>query len=236
MPLNYLTESGFLVGQAVRRANGVYCPAHFLKPKIKQMYRLAEMPGLLPNLIDLPEPLPQKSKRPTFTFIARFDRRKRAELFFDLAGMFPEYQFIAVGKGTASAEAGYDRQLRTQGREIKNLELPGLIDRFQSPERMHRILANTWVLVSTAAREGLPLTFLEAAAYGCAILSAVDPDQFATRFGKRVEADDFGSALPALLAEAPLEKGRAARDYVKQVYETSVALTVHIEQYQQYVG
>ncbi|HMU29880.1 MAG TPA: glycosyltransferase, partial [Nitrospira sp.] len=35
-PLNYFTESGFLVRQAVRRADAVYCPAHFLKEKVKR--------------------------------------------------------------------------------------------------------------------------------------------------------------------------------------------------------
>ena len=38
---------------------------------------------------------------------------------------------------------------------------------------MHRLLSDTWVFVSTAVREGLPLTFLEAAAYGCPIVSSV---------------------------------------------------------------
>jgi glycosyltransferase involved in cell wall biosynthesis len=235
-PFNYLTESGWLVGQAVRHAHAVFCPAHFLKPKIRQMYRLKELPTLLPNLIDTPDRVPPKSDQPTLTYIARWDKRKRPWVFLELAKAFPEYRFVAVGQGSASAEADFDAQLRRQYQGIPNLEMPGLINRFQEPKRMDQILADTWVLVSTAAREGLPLTFLEVGAYGGAILSAVDPDGFATRFGRQVKNDDFATALQALLAEAPLEKGRAAHQYVKETYENSKALAAHIEQYQKYLG
>lgn len=230
-PFNYLTESSFLVKQAVRRANGVYCPAHFLKPKIRRMYRLKELPTLLPNLIDVPDSLPKKGAVPTMTFVARWDKRKRPWLFMELAKQFPQYRFICVGQGSASAESGYDAQLRAAYSGIPNLELPGFINRFTEPERMHNILSDTWVFVSTAAREGLPLSFLEAAAYGCSILSVVDPDQFASRFGKQVRDDDFASALKSLLADSPLDKGKAAHNYVHTIYRNSHALAAHIEQY-----
>ncbi|HPW15983.1 MAG TPA: glycosyltransferase family 4 protein, partial [Nitrospira sp.] len=60
-PLNYFTESGLLVRRAVRRADAVFCPAHFLKEKVKRLYGLSVLPTLLPNLIDVPASLPQKS-------------------------------------------------------------------------------------------------------------------------------------------------------------------------------
>lgn len=230
-PFNYLTESSFTVRQAVRNANGVYCPAHFLKPKIKRMYRLKELPTFLPNLIDVSESLPKKSATPTITFVARWDKRKRPWVFMELAKQFPRYRFICVGQGSASAESSYDAELRAAYGGIPNLELPGFINRFTEPERMESILADTWVFVSTAVREGLPLSFLEAAAHGCSILSVVDPDQFASRFGKQVRNDDFASALKSLLADSPFERGKAAHDYVQATYENSHALAAHIEQY-----
>jgi len=236
IPFNYVTESGLWVKQSVRQAQGVFCPAHFLKPKIKQLYRLKDLPSFLPNLIDVPPAVPRKSDCPTVTFIARWDKRKRPWLFLDLAKQFPHYRFIAVGQGSASAEASYDVGLRKHYSEVRNLVMPGLINRFTESKRMEEILAETWVLVSTAVREGLPLTFLEAAAYGCTILSAVDPDQFATRFGRQVRNDDYASALRQLLADSPLEKGRAAHEYVRDTYETSKALAAHLEQYHAHLG
>ena len=175
-----------------------------------------------------PPSLPRKHDRPTLTFIARWDKRKRPWIFLDLAKEFPDYQFVAIGQGSASAEAGFDAELRNRYRGISNLDMPGLINRFHQPERMHQILSDTWVFVSTAVREGLPLTFLEAAAYGCPIVSRVDPDQFATRFGRQVHDDDYASAIRSLLADSPLDKGRAAYEYVRETYETSKALAVHL--------
>lgn len=230
-PFNYLTEASLLVRLGVQGAQGVFCPAHFLKEKVKRLYRLPVLPSLLPNLIDVPASLPRKGEQPTFTYLARWDKRKRPWIFLELARQFPEYRFVAVGQGSASAERGFDEELRRRHRDVPNLEMPGLINRFKEPERMHRLLSDTWALVSTAIREGLPLTFLEAAAYGCPIISRVDPDQFATKFGQQVHDDDYAAAIRRLLADAPLEKGRAGYEYVRATYETSAALNAHIAQY-----
>jgi glycosyltransferase involved in cell wall biosynthesis len=235
IPFNYLTESSFLVKSAVRHAHAVFSPAHFLIPKIQMLYRLSTPPTFLPNLIDVPPTLPSKPQRPTFTFLARWDKRKRPWLFFELAKAFPAYRFIAIGQGSASAEAEEGNRLRSQYQGVRNLEIPGFINRFQEPQRLQQFLSDTWVLVNTAAREGLPLTFLEAAAHGCAILSAVDPDQFASRFGQVAVGNDFATALRQLLANDPLAKGKLAHSYVKQVYETSHALACHEAQYHQFV-
>ena len=233
-PFNYFTESGLFVRQAVRRADGVFCPAHFLKEKVKRLYGLSTLPTLLPNLIDVPAALPKKSTRPTLTFVARWDKRKRPWIFLELAKQFPDFRFVAVGQGSASAERGFDAELRGRFRDVHNLEMPGLINRFREPERMQQLLSDTWIFVSTAVREGLPLTFLEAAAHGCPIISRVDPDQFATKFGRQVHDDDYAAAIRSLLADAPLEKGRAAYEYVRNTYETSKALQAHVDQYERY--
>lgn len=235
-PLHYLTESGFLVGQAIRRAHGVFSPAHFLRAKVQRMYRLPALPEFLPNLIDVPESVPQKSETPTFTFLARWDKRKRPETFLALAGQFPQYHFIAVGQGSAVAEAEYDCRLRERYGGIPNLELPGFVNRFEEPERLTGILSRTWGLISTAVREGLPLSFLEAAAQGCAVVSAVNPDGFATRFGAPVRDGDFARALRAFMQQSPLEKGREAHRWVKDVYATSKALAAHRLVYQRFAG
>jgi glycosyltransferase involved in cell wall biosynthesis len=233
-PFNYFTESGLFVRQAVRRADGVFCPAHFLKEKVKRLYGLSTLPTLLPNLIDVPAALPKKSTRPTLTFVARWDKRKRPWIFLELAKQFPDFRFVAVGQGSASAERGFDAELRDRFRDVHNLEMPGLINRFREPERMQQLLSDTWIFISTAVREGLPLTFLEAAAHGCPIISRVDPDQFATKFGRQVHDDDYAAAIRSLLADAPLEKGRAAYEYVRNTYETSKALQAHVDQYERY--
>ena len=80
-PLNYLSESGPMIAAAVRRADAVYVPAHFLRTKVQRMFRLPEPAGFMPNLIDVPETIPQRESQPVFISVARWDRRKRPRKF-----------------------------------------------------------------------------------------------------------------------------------------------------------
>jgi hypothetical protein len=57
-PLNYLSESGPVIAAAVRRADRVYVPAHFLRTKVQRMFRLPDPAGFMPNLIEVPESVP----------------------------------------------------------------------------------------------------------------------------------------------------------------------------------
>jgi glycosyltransferase involved in cell wall biosynthesis len=230
-PLNYFSESGPVIAAAVRLADGVYVPAHFLRTKVQRMFRLPEPAGFMPNLIDVPATIPARSGPPVFVSVARWDRRKRPEVFLELASTFPQYTFVAVGRGSASAESSYDASLRKRYGGIPNLEMPGFINRFTEPERMHALLCRAHVFVNTAAREGLPLTFLEAAAHGCAILSAVNPDGFAERFGALVTDDDFAGGVRRILEAGPEARGALARAYVLATYEKSAALAAHIMEY-----
>jgi glycosyltransferase involved in cell wall biosynthesis len=232
---NYASESSFLVRQAVRQAHGVFCTAEFLRPKVRSIFKLPNLPGILPNLTMVPDSLPHKSERPTFVFVARWDKRKRPKRFLDLAREFPQYRFIAAGVGSSLGEIRYDLRLRRRYEGLPNLEMPGIVNQFEAPLGFSQLLSEAWVLVNTAARESLPLTFLEAAAHGCALLSAVNPDQWVSRFGQQVQADDFASGVRALMADSPLAKGRAAYEYVKQSkHEWARALAEHIKVYQQW--
>jgi glycosyltransferase involved in cell wall biosynthesis len=121
--------------------------------------------------------------------------------------------------------------LHQQYSELPNLELEGFIDQFSST-RFQEILAQSWILVNSALREGLPRSFLEGAAFKCAILSRVDPDGFASRFGHRVEDDDFGRGLRLLLENnAWRRKGEAAHAYVSEKYGFDAAIAQHLEAY-----
>ncbi len=96
-----------------------------------------------------------------------------------------------------------------------------------------KVLSKSWILVNTAAREGLPNAFLEAAAHGCAILSSVDTDGFASRFGATVPDDDFATGLALLLENNRWrECGAHARSFVAQTFETGVAIKSHIDAYE----
>jgi glycosyltransferase involved in cell wall biosynthesis len=113
--------------------------------------------------------------------------------------------------------------------------MPGFLDQFSSPE-FHQLLSQSWILVNTALREGLPRSFLEAAYFKCAILSRVDPDGFASRFGRRVDNDDFAGGLRSLLAQDSWRgRGEAAHDYVAGRYGVEQSVSQHLEVYRRFV-
>lgn len=217
-----------LVTRAIHRASGLYGAAHCVIAKAARKYRLRQSPSFLPTPVDIPPP-GTKSARPTVCFVGRLHRRKRPERFLELARNFPGVRFICVG---STDEHGYEQRLRRRYADLPNLEMTGAIDQFRT-DRLQRILEQSWVLVDTAAREGLPTTFLEAAANRCAILSRVDPDGFATRFGYHAHSDaDLAHGLQSLLTDNRWKSlGESGADYVSSVFATDRAVDRHLDAY-----
>lgn len=224
---NYFYEDNFLVHNAVRKADAIYCAAHLLIEKVEKKYRLPHPPSFLPTPVDVPASV-TKATRPTVCYMGRWDRRKRPELFLELAKRFSNVRFIAVGN---SRDIVWDRHLREKYAGIPNLEMPGFIDQFDSA-RHSQVLGQSWIMVNTAVREGLPNAFLEAAAHGCAILSAVNPDGFASEFGCHVTDDRFAKGLRYLLENDRWRRlGERARDCVKTHFSRDLAIDLHLSCY-----
>jgi glycosyltransferase involved in cell wall biosynthesis len=220
---NWLYENNPLVRRSVRRADAVFAPARCLAPKIRAIYGLASDPPFLPTPVEVPATV-RKAVTPTVCYAARLDRRKRPELFLDLASRFPGVRFVLMGK---SRDAGYEAALRRRSEGLANLEWMGFVDLFGSGEHS-RVLGESWVMVNCAAREGLPNAFLEAAAHGCAILGSVDPDGFASRFGYHAREDDFDKGLVWLLeGERWRALGEAGRAHVLETFELGRAVDAH---------
>jgi glycosyltransferase involved in cell wall biosynthesis len=226
---NKLYEDNPLVQRAVRRADRVCCAAEFLRVKAVRKYQLRDTPELLPTPVAVPESV-HKAEVPTVCYLARWDRRKRPEVFLDLAARFPEVRFIAFG---TSRDRDYERQLRARYARLANLEMPGHVDQFESPA-VGNALTESWILVNTSVREGLPNAFLEAAAHGCAILSAADPDGFASRFGVRVERDDYAAGLADLLRSGRWRAlGQRGQEHVRSIFDLTSAIDRHLIIYNQ---
>ena len=224
---NYLYEDNPLVHRAVRNADAIYCAAHLLAEKAQRKYRLPAAPQFLPTPVDVPAAF-RKSAQPTVCYVGRLDRRKRPELFLDLAKQFPDVRFIAAG---ISRDAEWDRHLRAAYAHVTNLEIPGFIDQFSS-RRHSELLEQSWIIVNTATREGLPNAFLEAAAHGCAILSGVNPDGFAAEFGFHAADGQFAEGLRFLLKNDNWRRaGLRGREYVEKHYESSRAIDLHRRRY-----
>ncbi len=212
------------VDSCVARIDAVYCQAWHTIPKVKEIYGLSTPPGFLPNPVKIPPPS-QKPTEPTVCFLGRFDREKCPEAFFGLAEAFPEVRFVAAG---AAHDRRRDGELRRRYSGVRNLELPG----FLLGAEKERLLSESRVLVNTSVSECLPVSFLEAAAHGCAILSPHDPDGFAIRFGHHVRDGDYASGLRWLLDGGSWrEAGERGRRYVSSVHEAGRVIDRHIEAY-----
>lgn len=225
---NWLYEDNFLVKQAVRRANACFTTAHCLINKTKMKYRLQQAPGFLPTPVAIPAKI-EKSSEPTVCYLARLDRRKRPELFLDLARSFPEVNFLVAGQ---SRNPDWELYLRQKYAVYPNLQFLGFIDQF-SGDGLNDLLGKSWIMVNTSAREGLPNSFLEAAAHGCAILSSVNPDDFASRYGFHVLGDNFEEGLRFLLQNNRWkERGLLARQEMAAVFSLDKAIESHISAYE----
>ena len=217
-----------LVRHAVRRCHGWGAAAAFLVPKARAKYGLPADPVVLPSPVHIPDDV-NKAALPTVSFIGRFDRVKRPELFFALARRHPEIDFIAVG---ASQDDGYAADLLARWPEVGNLRRTGFIDQFASDD-LSRILSDTWILVNTSAKEALPNAFIEAAAHQCAILSGFDPDGMTSRFGCLVADGDYSRGLRHLLQnDRWRELGRAGQAYARKNFAPDVAIDRHLDLYE----
>jgi glycosyltransferase involved in cell wall biosynthesis len=229
---NWLYEDNFLVKKAVHRADGLFAASHLVANLAREKYQLDQAPIFLPTPVEIP-PKIEKANIPTVCFVSRLDRRKRPEFFCRLAESFPDVHFIAAGK---SRNPAYEQSLHAEFVNLPNLEMLGFINQFDSRD-LSKVFEKSWILIHPAAREGLPIAFVEAAAHGCAILSAVDPDGFSTRFGYRVLDDDFAAGLRTLLKDDHWkELGSLGRKYVSEVFSLERAIDKHLLIYEQWAG
>lgn len=224
---NFIYEDNILVKNAVRRADACYVAANFLAAKSRRKYKLKVDPEFLPSPIPFPSQV-KKSETPLVCFVGRFDRRKRPKLFFELARHFPDVHFVAAGTGR---DHGWAQKLRSSYKDLPNLEFTGFLDQF-SNDSLTDLLGRSWILVNTSVREGLPTSFVEAALHGCAILSGIDPDGFASQFGFHVKDGDFIAGLKHLLGNNAWAKlGSEARDYTTRMFSVEGSIQQHMKIY-----
>lgn len=225
--MHYLQIDNPLVRRAVRHTRHRYVAAECIIDKVVRQYRLNDAPALLPTPVMIPSGV-EKSPRPTVCFVGRWHAIKQPEHFLELAGQFPAIDFIAVG---GAPELAHDAELRARYGHLANLAMPGIIDQFAS-NSLSEILGKSWIIVNTSLREALPTTFVEAAAHRCAILSYLDPDGFASRFGAVAEPGRLNAALAGLLdADRWRALGEMGYRHVRDLYATDAAIDRHVAAY-----
>src|ERR1051326_1448737 len=105
---------------------------------------------------EVPSNLPAKRTPMTVVFVAHIGRRKRVDLFVDLArrcaDMDARFQVVSD-----FADSVHEKEIRTRAKELSKIEFLGQ----QPTEETNRLIAESSLLVSTtdAGREGYPNVF-----------------------------------------------------------------------------
>ena len=170
-------------------------PAPGLAAKMPDTYGVAPPEvSFLPNPVDIAPGRVSKSERPCVVFLCRLDPIKRPWLFAELAGQFPEAEFLFLGHKHFEGEGAW----LPEGLP-PNVRLLGHVD---GAEKL-RVLSSAWALVNTSIHEALPVSFLEALACETPVVSCQNPEDVASRFGFYVGRwDGDGRAALPRFAEA----------------------------------
>jgi glycosyltransferase involved in cell wall biosynthesis len=218
-------------GKAARRAHAKYCQAKYIIDKVKGLYKLREKPEFLPNPIKMPPIKSPKAVDPTVCYVGRWDARKRPQLFLDLAVQFPGVKFLFGG--ACLNDPSVDAEIRQRCRGMRNIEAPGWLNEIERTA----LLDKSWILVNTSSRECLPVSYLEAGAKKCAILSHCNADDFASNFGfwaERGDLEDYVRGLRFLLENNRWKAlGEKAHNYVRSTHEYDKVIGQHMSAYQQ---
>jgi glycosyltransferase involved in cell wall biosynthesis len=154
-----------------------------------------------------------------FLWVGSFRRRKRPELFLELARRVPEANFTIIGG--MGDDARYHEGIAAQARGIANVRYEGFVD----PDEIDAYYARAYALVNTSFLEGFPNTYLHSWALGVpAYTIEVDPDGIIERHrigGVAGSIEGLVAAVRALIAdpEARRDMSRRARKYVEENHD-----------------
>jgi glycosyltransferase involved in cell wall biosynthesis len=152
-------------------------------------------------------------------FLGRLDPVKRPWLAMEVAKRMPDVQFYFLGR----AHDEVVPYILHSYQHLPNVRLLG----HQSGSIKTELLKKCKILINPSIHEAIPVSFLEALAYGTLIVSCQNPDSLTERFGAftgkilgdgRDQAELFVKAIRQILVDEPrrAELAERARAYVKQ--------------------
>lgn len=206
--------------------SNLFSEADFISEKLISIFELKFKPLKLPNPIDVPDIIPPKFDKPTVVWLARWDPQKRVDVALKTARDIPEIDFYFIG--TSSKHPTLIQRQQELIRAYRKFDNIHILD-FVSEEVKRSIVSGSWILLNTSVREGLPISFLEAAAVGTAIVSSVNPDSYSSKYGAFVPKGNFITKIRELIkSEECFELGKKGHSYIKKTHETDVVMKEHI--------
>ena len=173
-------------------------------------------PKIVPNILEVPEEVTSTEVGKYVLWVGSLAKRKRPEVFLELARGLPDLKFVLVGG--PGEDRGYDSLMREEARNIPNLEWRGYIP----PWEMEPVFQNARLLVGTSILEGFPNVYLQAWAHGVPVISVVvDPDETIVNMGLGVVVGRVEKLQETVLSwwndtYHCSEAGKRAQEYVKE--------------------
>lgn len=117
----------------------------------------------------------EEKTRPDFLWVGSFRRRKRPELFLELARRVPEAAFTLVGGG--GDDIRFHEEIVREASTIRNVAYKGSL----TPSAIEYYYARAYGYVNTSTLEGFPNTYLHSWRHGVPTLTIdIDPDGIIT--------------------------------------------------------
>jgi len=230
LKIKYELYRKIFIFPVVKNAEKVFSQVKDIIPFVKSYYKLKEV-NFLPNPVKIPKGRIKKADEPTVLFLGRLDVEKRPHLVIKIARRFPEVKFVLAG--LPSRNYRYGRKVIELARKQKNVTAVGWIE----GKEKDWYLRKSWILINTSVKERLPYSFLEAMAYGVALLAYVNPDRLVEKFGYWAKFEDFGRGLQMLLSEDSWRvKGKKAKRVILREYEYDKVINKHIKIYNSLVA
>lgn len=155
--------------------------ANYLTQKAVKLYKLDPSISIpfLPNPIEAQPDY--SSKENNIIFLGRLDSVKRGWLFCEIAKQLPNYNFYVLGSSSNDLER-QNNAILDKYKNLPNLHFLGHLD----GEEKARELRKAKILVNTSIHEALPISFLEAFAYGATVVSNQNPDNLVQTYGRYI--------------------------------------------------
>ena len=200
-----------------------------MNPLAMELYNLPKDTPIqyLPNPIDLDMnfEFDVRKKKKQVIFLGRLEAQKRCWLFCEVAKRMPEYEFFVLGQFFRYQEDNKRMLAPYMNGDIPNLHFVGHVD----GEEKKKLMRESRILLSTAIWEGIPISWLEVLSYGTVLVSDLEREDLANKFGIYVGeipgdgfdgVDKFIPAIREMMENDNLykEKAKSAIEYVRKTH------------------
>lgn len=195
----------------------------------------------IPNGVDAKEVLPANAikekwnleKDSYLLYLGRLVPEKRPELLIEAFRALDTNKRLVIAGGSSDTSA-YEKELRAAAQGDNRIVFTG----FVNGEPLEELYSNCYAYVLPSDVEGMPMSLLEAMAYGCCCVTSDIPECADVLAGNGVtfekgSADSLRSALRDLLADAGRAGvlGTAAKAHVEQTYNWDSVVERTLELY-----